>query len=218
MLDTGKILAGLAILEDGFDETAELHAIPGAEILAREPQLIDRHREYFPELPVDDLNVLIVDAIGKTFSGTGMDTNVIGRRGISDYQDLTRPRIKIIAALSMVEKSQGNAIGVGLADFITRRLRDAIDEKKTLINVLTTGEMDRAKIPATLPDDESLIALVRERFGDSRWMFIPNTLHLGTLFVSADLAEELKSHPICRVEETPCAWAFANGRHQLQFV
>ncbi len=218
VLDTGKILAGLAILEDGFDETAELHAIPGAEILAREPQLIDRHREYFPELPVDDLNVLIVDAIGKTFSGTGMDTNVIGRRGISDYQDLTRPRIKIIAALSMVEKSQGNAIGVGLADFITRRLRDAIDEKKTLINVLTTGEMDRAKIPATLPDDESLIALVRERFGDSRWMFIPNTLHLGTLFVSADLAEELKSHPICRVEETPCELAFANGRHQLQFV
>jgi hypothetical protein len=147
LLDTGKIFAGLAILEDGFDETAELHALAPDSILSREPELLARHRHYFPELPVDALNVLIVDAIGKTFSGTGMDTNVIGRRGIPTFEDLTRPRINAIAALSLVPESQGNAIGVGLADFITRQLRDRIDEHKTLINVLTTGDMDRAKIP-----------------------------------------------------------------------
>ena len=217
VLNTGKILAGLAILEDGFDETAELHALPPDAILKREAELLQHHRSYFPGLPVDDLNVLVVDAIGKTFSGTGMDTNVIGRRGISGYEDLARPRIKAIAALSLVAQSQGNAIGVGLADFITRRLRDAIDEYKTLVNVLTTADMDRAKIPATLPDDPSLIELIAGRYGTHRWMFIPNTLHLGRLYVSEDLRDELAANPICQVDAQPTRLTFREGRHQLAF-
>ena len=218
LIDTGKIIGGLAILEDGFDETAELHAVAPQSILAREPELLLRHRHYFPELPVDDLNVLVVNEIGKTYSGTGMDTNVIGRRGIASYEDLSRPHIKTIAALSLVPESQGNAIGVGLADFITQRLRDDIDEHKTLINVLTTGDMDRAKIPATLANDEALIRLIEQRFGDERWMFIPNTLHLGQLFVSADLCSELRSHPLCRVDAEPTELSFQDGRMQLAFA
>lgn len=215
VLDTGKIWAGLAILEDGFDQTAELHALPPNEILQREPELLARHRHYFPELPVDKLNVLIVDEIGKTYSGTGMDTNVIGRRGISSYEDLERPQIKTIAALSLVAASQGNAIGVGLADFITRRLRDAIDEHKTLVNVLTTGDMDRAKIPATLENDQAVIKTIEERFGNQRWMFIPNTLHLEELYISEDLRDELATHPICRIDPAPVDLEFVNGRCQL---
>ncbi len=215
VLDTGKIWAGLAILEDGFDQTAELHGLAAHEILQREPELLSRHRHYFPELPVDDLNVLIVDEIGKTYSGTGMDTNVIGRRGIATYEDLERPRIKTIAALSLVRESQGNAIGVGLADFITRRLRDAIDEHKTLVNVLTTGDMDRAKIPATLADDEAVIRTIAERFGTLRWMFVPNTLHLEVLYVSPDLCDELAAHPLCRLDSDPVPLSFVDGRCQL---
>ncbi len=218
VIDSGKILGGLAILEDGFDKTAELHALPPESILTREAELLERHRHYFPSLPVDELNVLVVDCIGKTFSGTGMDTNVIGRRGIADYEDLTKPRIKVIAALSMVAESQGNAIGVGNADFITRRLRDAIDEHKTLVNVLTTGDMDRAKIPATLLDDPTLIALIAERFGEHGWMFIPNTLHLGELYVTADLRDQLRSHPLCTVDDQPITLTYQNGRHQLPFA
>lgn len=218
VLETGKIFAGLAILEDGFDETAELHAVVPEAILERERELLVRHRSYFPELPVDELNVLVVDAIGKIFSGTGMDTNVIGRRGIRTYEDLSRPRINAIAALSLAPQSQGNAIGVGLADFITRSLRDRIDESKTLVNVLTTADMDRAKIPATLPDDETLIGLVAQRYGDRRWMFVPNTLHLETLFVSSDLVDELSAHPACRIDPQPIELAFQNGRHQLAFA
>ena len=126
ILASGKILAGLAILEDGFDRTAEIHAVRPEEILRREAELLERHRQYFPGLPVSDLNVLVVDAMGKTYSGTGMDTNVIGYRGMKGQEDLETPKIKIIAALSLSEASLGNAIGVGLADVITRRLRDAI--------------------------------------------------------------------------------------------
>ena len=212
VLDSGRILAGLGILEDGFDQTAELHAIRPAEILQRERELLQHHRHYFPSLPVSDLNVLIVRSIGKTWSGTGMDTNVIGRRGIRDFEDLDRPRIRIIAALELSPSSQGNALGVGNADFITQRLRDAIDEHKTLINTLTTGDMDRAKIPATLASDEVLIRTIAERYGTSRWMLIPNTLHLGELLVSADLCDELSALPGCRVEPAAIPLQFHNGQ------
>ena len=215
LVQSGKIFAGLAILEDGFDATAEVHALPGDQILTKEPTLLERHRHYFPALPCQDLNVLIVDEIGKTYSGTGMDTNVIGRRGVHGYEDLTQPKIKIIATLGLSAQAQGNALGVGLSDFITRRLRDSIDEKKTFINAFTTGDMQRMAIPCTLKDDEELIGKISERFGNSRWMFIPNTLHLEKIFVSEDLAKELQRHPRCRVSPTPTPLSFSNGRLSL---
>jgi len=215
LVGSGKIFAGLAILEDGFDETAELHAVPGSEILSREPALLDRHRFYFPTLPCEELGVLVVDEIGKVFSGTGMDTNVIGRRGVQGFEDLTRPKIHIIAALGLTVRARGNALGVGLADFITRRLREAMDERKTFVNAFTTGDMRRMAIPCTLRDDEEVVEKIRERYGDERWMFVPNTLHLEKMFVSADLAAELRTHPRCRVAEDPTPLGFVNGRLNL---
>jgi hypothetical protein len=215
LVQSGKIFAGLALLEDGFDATAEIHALSGENILKEEPALLQRHRHYFPSLPIDELNVLIVDEIGKTFSGTGMDTNVIGRRGVHGFEDLTRPRINTIATLGLAPQAQGNALGVGLSDFITRRLRDSIDENKTFINAFTTGDMQRMAIPCTLKDDEELIGKISERFGNSRWMFIPNTLHLEKIFVSEDLAKELQGHPRCRVSSTPTRLSFSNGRLSL---
>ncbi len=217
ILDSGKILAGLAILEDGFDATAEIHGVLPGDIPEVEPVLVERHRGYFPRLPVDDLNVLVVESIGKTWSGTGMDTNVIGRRGIKGFEDVEKPDVRVIAALSLSRESRGNAIGVGLADFITRRLRDAIDEQKTFVNVFTTGDMERAKIPATLSDDEELVGRIRERFGDARWMFIPNTLHLGELYVTEDIRNELEAHPHCDVDSTPVNLSFEGGKLGLDF-
>jgi hypothetical protein len=217
VLDSGKIWAGLAILEDGYDQTAELHALAPGEILAREPQLLERHQNCFPRLPLEDINVLVVDAIGKTYSGTGMDTNVIGYRGVRDGEDLTSPRIHVIAALSLAEASHGNAIGVGLADFITRRLRDAIDEQKTFLNAFTTGHMERAKIPVTFASEEELVESIARRYGEHRWLFIPNTLHLDTLYASEDLAEELAADPRCEVDGMPMELSFSSGRHSLRF-
>ena len=215
LVQSGKIFAGLAILEDGFDQTAEIHAILGNQILTQEPALLERHRHYFPSLPSQKIDVLVVDDIGKTYSGTGMDTNVIGRRGVHGYEDLTQPKIKIIAALGLTAKAQGNALGVGLADFITRRLRDAIDEEKTFVNAITTGDMQRMAIPCTLPDDEQLLTTIRQRYGEKRWMLIPNTLYVEKIFVSADLAQELRQHPRCQVAPRPTPLSFAQGRLSL---
>ncbi|MEQ8849637.1 hypothetical protein [Botrimarina sp.] len=216
LVDSGKVWAGLAILEDGYDRTAELHAIPAAEILQKEPRLLEKHREYFPTLPMDAVNVLIVNQIGKTFSGTGMDPNVVGRRGTS-VEDVEKPQVNVIACLELVAASKGNAIGVGLADFITRRLRDAIDEHKTFVNVYTTGDMQRGKIPATLADDADVFEKIRTRYGDSRWAVIPNTLHLDQMWVTEELAEELRGHERCEVEGNGVELAFSNGRHNLAF-
>jgi len=216
LVDSGRIYAGLGIIEDGFDQTAELHAIPGAEILDREPELLKRHEAYFPRLPVDDLSCLVVDEIGKTHSGTGMDTNVIGYRGVRENEDLDRPRIRVIAALGLNAASQGNAIGIGLADVITQRLRDAMDERKTMINVFTTGDLARGKIPPTFATDEALFKALSERFGFERWMVVPNTLHLETLYVSEDLVKEV-SDAGCTVDPDPVPLSFVDGRHQLSF-
>ena len=218
VLKSGKILGGLAILEDGYDQTSELHALQPEQIPDRELQLLEKHRQYFPQLPIDNINALIVDEIGKNYSGTGMDTNVLGYRGIKGYEDLSRPNINIISALKLSKESHGNATGVGLADFITEQLRREIDEEKTFINVYTSGFMQRAKIPATFPDDETLVRRIRERYGLLRWMFIPNTLHLEHLFVSEDMRQEIEAHPKCEIMSEPFDLTFQNGRHQLDFI
>jgi hypothetical protein len=217
VIDSGKIWAGLAILDDGFDQTAELHAVRPADVLRREPDLIERHRRYFPRLPLEQINVLVIDAISKTFSGTGMDTNVIGFRGCRDGEDLCSPVIRVIAALSLSAASHGNAIGVGLADFITRGLRDAIDEQKTFLNSFTTGHMDRVKIPATFHDDAELFERIAWRYGETGWVIIPNTLHLETLYVSEDLRDKIAANPICTIDPEPVELQFRDGRHQLTF-
>jgi hypothetical protein len=217
VLATGKIWAGLAILEDGFDQTAELHAVRPDSIADAEPRLLERHQKYFPRLPLDDINVLVVDEIGKIYSGTGMDTNIIGFRGDRYAEDLDRPRIKAIAALNLAEASHGNALGLGLADFITRRLREAMDEEKTYLNAFTTGSMQTVKTPMAFRDDEELFLRLAERFGEEGWIVIPNTLHLETLYASPDLREALEANPICSVEREPVDVKFAAGRHQLSF-
>ncbi len=217
VLASGKIWAGLAILEDGYDQTAEFHAVPPADIPEAEPRLLERHKQYFPRLPLDDINVLVVDEISKTYSGTGMDTNIIGFRGDRYGEDLDRPRVKAIAALNLAEASHGNALGLGLADFITRRLRDAMDEEKTYLNAFTTGSMETVKTPMAFRDDEELFQQLAGRFGEHGWIIIPNTLHLETLYASPDLQGVLKANPICEVEREPVDVTFAAGRHQLQF-
>ncbi|MEM9184990.1 MAG: DUF2088 domain-containing protein [Planctomycetota bacterium] len=189
VLATGKIWAGLAILEDGYDQTAELHAVAPADLQLREFELLAHYVDtYFPRLPFDDINVLVVEQIGKNFSGTGLDTNVIGRRGLADAPDPESPRINAIAALSLSPESQGNAIGVGLCDVITQRLRDAIDVEKTRLNATVAGGLAKAEVPLVLPDDRAVLEWLRSQFGEERWVVIPNTLRLDTLRVSRDLA------------------------------
>jgi hypothetical protein len=193
---SGKVWGGLALIEDGYDQLAELHALPAQRIVGDEPALLAHYVEaYFPRLPTQELNVLVIDTIGKNFSGTGMDTNVVGRRGLEDAPDPPLPRIGSIAALALSPESRGNAVGVGLADVVTQALRDAIDTEKTQLNALTAGGPRKAAIPLVLPDERRVFDWLREREGELRWLRAPNTLHLGELLVSEDLLAELPPNP-----------------------
>jgi hypothetical protein len=173
-------------------------------------------------LPFDDLDVLVVDEIGKTISGTGMDTNVIGRRGIRAEPPLATPRIAVIVALALAEASHGNAAGVGLADIVTARLAAAIDFRATYVNMLTAGivGLTKAALPITLPDDDTAIATAIGACGRAdrdavRLCRIRNTLLLEELLVSPALLPEVAASPTLELLG-PADWVLHSTSHTGQ--
>jgi hypothetical protein len=151
------VLGGLAIVENSAEETARLDVLLPEEMEEKERDLLQYAWGLMPRLPLETLDLLIVEEMGKNFSGTGMDTNVIGRWKDMDVKGPITPEIKRIVVLRLAEASEGNANGIGLADFTTRKLVESIDWKATLTNVQTTGFWDRAFCPPFLGRDREAI-------------------------------------------------------------
>jgi hypothetical protein len=190
---TGKILFGLAVVENAYDETAFVEAIPGAEILAREPALLDLARVNMPCLPVEDIDVLVVDRLGKDISGVGMDPNIIGRLKIAGQEEPSSPRIKSIVVSSLSPLSYGNALGIGLADVITRKLYNAIDFAPMYANVTASLFLERAKVPFIAEIDRAAVELALKTCGRSadRVVRIKDTLHVDEVQVSKSVLDEI---------------------------
>ena len=199
-LASGKIIGGLAIVENAYDETAEIAAVRPEEMIEQERALFRRALALMPRLPVEDIDVLIVDEMGKNYSGSGMDVNVLGRWRLPDVPEPSSPRIKRIVTLRLSPESEGNAQGVGLADVVTRRLAEAIDPASTYVNTITSTFLQRGFIPITMPTDREAIAAALASLALSdpaqvRIMRIRNTLHLDELWVSESLLPELRGRP-----------------------
>lgn len=204
MPEVGKVaiansntLFGIAIVENAHEETAIIEAIEPDQIEERERELLKKAFELMPSLPVDEIDILVVDEIGKNYSGTGMDTNIIGRIRVLGVEDSNKPNIKYVIASNLSDVSHGNALGIGLADLTTRRLYEKIDLKTMNENVVTSTFLERAKIPIVLDNDqEALKAALRANWGvateEARIVRIPNTLHIGELMVSEVILNELK--------------------------
>lgn len=212
-LARAPILLGIATLENGYEETAEIATFEASEIEPGEKRLLRKNKRTYPGLPFDEVDVLVVDRIGKEISGTGMDTNVIGRIRIAGEPEPTRPRIKTIVALSLTEASHGNAVGLGLADLISRRLRDEMDDEATAINVVTSGFLDRGKVPVTLPNDRAAIETALQRLSPEarrrpRVVRILDTLHVADLDVSEALLDEVGRNPNLSVVGSPRPMTF----------
>jgi hypothetical protein len=196
MLAKARIGFGLGIVENGYDETAAIEAFPAAELEAGERRLLKSAREWMAKLPFSPIDVLIVEQIGKNISGSGMDTNVIGRPTNPFEPFPADPKILWIVALDITEESYGNATGLGNADFTTRRLVDKIDMKATLINCITACAPWGARIPATYESDRQAIETALDCIGltppeRARVVRIKNTLVLGELEVSEAFAAEV---------------------------
>lgn len=198
VLQKAKILCGVAIIENAFEQTAKIEAIPTENIPQRESKLLRESAALMPKLPIEDIDVLLVGEIGKNYSGTGMDTHIIGRIRILGVEEPTSPRIKYVIASDVSEESHGNTLGIGLADLITKKLFDKIDFQKMNENVVTSTFLHRAMIPIVMENDrEALTAALRSNWGvpseQARIMIIPNTLHLEHLYVSESLLPEIQA-------------------------
>jgi len=208
LLGMGKILAGLGIVENAYDETMALEVIPASALMEREPALLEMARANMPRLPASTLDVLIVDRLGKNISGTGLDTNVIGRMRIAGEPEPASPHIRAIVVTDLTAASHGNATGTGLADVITRRLFDKIDVGVTYTNVFTSGFPERGKMPIVAPTDaDAYLCGLRScgpiEPGAERVARIRDTLHPGELYVSPAVCDQLRGRTDVLVADEP---------------
>ncbi|WP_136601075.1 nickel pincer cofactor-dependent isomerase, group 22 [Salinigranum halophilum] len=190
------LVGGIALVENADEETAHVEAVSGAEILDREPALLARAYEEMATLPVDDIDLLVVDELGKDVSGAGMDTNVIGRYRVLNAPDPDSPRVDLIYARGLTDRTEGNGNGIGLADLTRRAAVDQLDLQKTYANALTSGSLAKAKLPVVAPDDELALRIALSALGSPapetvRVVWIHDTQELGELFVSSGVVDDL---------------------------
>ena len=192
VIEKAPILFGLALLEDGMENTTEIHGILPQNIEQTERELLKKAISYMARLPFDEIDLLLVERMGKEISGSGMDTNVIGRMAIRGEPEFEKPRVLWLAALDLTPGAHGNAAGLGLADFTVKRLFDKIDREAFYQNVITSGFPERGKIPLTLETDQKAVDLAFRLMGDvkpeaAKVVRIWDTLHLGHMQVSESL-------------------------------
>lgn len=221
LLQNTRVVLGLAILENAREHTARIVPIEPEDILEQEPKLLDEARELMGRLPFNDIDFLVVGELGKNYSGTGLDPNVIGRQRVETMPDLPRPVVTRLAVLDLAEESHGNALGIGLADLTSERFVQKIDLKPMKVNSLTSNFLTRARVPLAMPTDKDVIATGldtcwRTSWDDARMVLIPNTLELETLYISPALLEEARANPELIVETDPTPWPFDISGHLNQ--
>ena len=199
ILNTGKIAFGLGLIENAHEDTAKAVAIPAAQLLQSERELLVEAKSLMGRLPFDELDLLIVDWTGKNISGTGMDTNVIGRMMQNFEPEPAKPAILRIFVRDLTEESDGNATGIGLADFTTTRLVDKIDRHSTYMNGITALGPQKSKIPFYYDTDREAIEVALDTIGltepeDARVIRIESTLRLTELDISEVLLEDAQLH------------------------
>ena len=200
ILKIGKILFGVGIVENAYDKTAVIKAVMPGEMEQEEIRLLDMSKKMMPSLPIKEADVLIVDQMGKDISGTGMDTNIIGRLRVIGEAEFTEPDIKRIIVTDLTEASHGNALGVGLADFITKKLFSKIDLRTTYENILTSTFLERGKIPIIAENEREALEYAFKTCPittpeKARIIRIKNTLELHHLYISPSVLEHVRNDP-----------------------
>ncbi|QDT50852.1 hypothetical protein Pan258_49340 [Symmachiella dynata] len=218
VLDKCGIVAGLAIVENAYDQTALLAAVAPENFVSREKELLKQAKQWMPRLPFDKVGLLIIDEIGKDISGSGMDTNVIGRK-YSDHcaTDKDDVSVKRIFVRGLTYETHGNACGLGLAEFTNSRTVQSVDQNITTINSLTGGHPSAAMIPVHYDSDREVLDAALPTTGladapDARVIHISNTLHVGEVLVSEAYLAEIESRDDLEIIDGPSEIQFdANG-------
>ena len=187
-----RVLFGVASIENAYDRIARVEAVPAEAILEREQELLREARDNMPRILFNPLDVLIVDYMGKEFSGTGTDPHITGRASTPYVK--TRQQVAKMVILDLSEKSHGNATGMGLGDVCTRRLFEKIDYEATYANHITSTVLGHGKIPMIMESDLRAVQLAVKTCNVTnlrkvRMARIPNTLHLEHIEISEGLLD-----------------------------
>jgi hypothetical protein len=205
VLATGKMLGGLAILEDAYHSTAEVHALGVEDMERREEELLARAKSWAPRIPVSELDLLIVDEMGKNISGAGMDTKIVNRSVTGENNIWSNaPKIMRIFVRDLTPLSYGNAVGLGMADVISDRLYHKIDRTPTELNALTASTTRMCATPIHYPTDRICLEKIVPTLGrldtsEATIGWIRNTLELDELMLSENLRDEIRRNPILEV-------------------
>lgn len=201
VIERCRIVGGLGIVENGYDETAKIAATLPENIIETDKALLREAKRLLPRLPFDEVDILIVDEIGKNISGTGMDTNVLGRK-YNDHEATgdERPRIKRIIVRGLTEATHGNATGIGLAEFCLSRVVREMDAKITAINCITGSHPTAAMTPIHYETDQEVLEAALATIGlvepqNAKLIWIRNTLDLAKIICSEAYLDAANSNP-----------------------
>ena len=213
-LEKLPVLFGVAVIEDGVENVSKIEVVDADDILDREPELLKISKSYMPSIGIDQIDVLVVDRMGKEISGDGMDPNITGRYATPYAHG--GPNVSKLAILSVTEKSHGNVIGVGQADLCTKRLFEAAELETTYVNSLIATVTSVARLPMILPTDhEAIKAAILTcnimDFSRVRMVRIRDTLHLGEMLVSEALVDEVSAKKNVLSVEGPLEMKFESG-------
>lgn len=209
LLRSGKILGGLAILEDANHNVAQLTAVSADNMEQKEEELLALAKSWMGRIPVEALDVLIVDEMGKDVSGAGMDTKVINRNGFAAHNPWPNaPIVERLFVRDLSPLTYGNAVGVGMADVVTDRLVAKIDWEPTLINALTAGTLAAVRTPIHFPTDRQCLETLARSVGkfnprEVTIGWIHNTLELRELVLSENLLPEIQANPMLEMLGAP---------------
>lgn len=197
IIQKAPILCGIGILENSYDKTYKIVSANPEDFKKVDRKLLKECKKILPRLPVLDVDLLIIEQIGKNISGTGMDTNVVG--GITEFPKDTflSPKIKEIILLDLTPESHGNAHGIGLATAITQKLYDKIDFQATYTNSITSGFLYKSRVPIIFVTEKEAFKICLNVLGNlpgtkARIIIIKNTLKLDEMYVSEPIWEEIK--------------------------
>jgi hypothetical protein len=219
VIDRCNIAFGIGLLENAYHETCGIEILAAEEIPEKEITLQEQAKQLLPSLYFPSLDVLLVEEIGKDISGTGMDNNIIGRY-TTPYPS-GGPRISRIVVLGLTDDTHGNANGLGVADFTTRRVFDAFSFEQTYPNSLTSTATASVKIPMVLENDRLAIQAAIKTCNilnkkNVRLVRIKNTLHIDEIHVSTAMLEEVKQYENMKILGNPEPLRFDGGGSLLQ--
>jgi hypothetical protein len=217
LVDDLPVAGGVAVVEDEYDDTTIIEGVPPEGFLDREAELLKNAYEYLPTIPFDEVDVLVIDRMGKDISGAGMDTNVIGRLVFGPEPAPQEPEITRIFVRGLTEASHGNAAGVGSADYVHADLFEAMDLSDTLVNALTASTPRGARVPPAVETDRAGLLACLSTIGvtaleDVRVVRIRDTMRLGRFAASPSLVAEARQRDDLRVVAEPEPLDFEGGQ------